>query len=458
MNLRRAICRLSALLILTSLAFGQSVDKSAEALKVIGDFADRLCQTVPLETQTETLQLSGDAKAELEGIIKKLASLGISGAAKYESSSSKNVLQKDLAEVLKDARNCRLQIWNDLKGKFQIGSPRSEELQKIASALLATNKLTESLQQDLEQVKELVTSGLRRAQEAEEKGRVPGLIKELQQSGDSKRLLEFLVEERNKHKNDLLERNREIAVVAYLRHDMRAAAAAVDEILRLQPDDLDALIVKANIVWLTRGGAAMEGLFNQILEVATKKHDLEAQAGALANLGEFYWGGSGPLPPKSMEMFTRARELERRLADERGVPFYDPLPDHTPPLVKGNLLEYERFYHEWGDGRRRGDKPERVAEAHGYIGVVRLKNNDLDGAEKWMLKALRLYQEISPESAQSTVGEANQYANLGIVFALRRDTARAKESWLRARGVYARADARIAFRIDTWIQNLEKSR
>ncbi len=85
--------------------------KATEALETIANFADRLCQTVPLETSSHSLDLSGSAKADLNGIIAKLAKLGISGAAKYESSSSQNVLQKDLAEVLKESRNCRLHIW-----------------------------------------------------------------------------------------------------------------------------------------------------------------------------------------------------------------------------------------------------------------------------------------------------------------------------------------------------------
>jgi len=94
--------------------------KATEALETIANFADRLCQTVPLETSSHSLDLSGSAKADLNGIIAKLAKLGISGAAKYESSSSQNVLQKDLAEVLKESRNCRLHIWDDLKLKLDI--------------------------------------------------------------------------------------------------------------------------------------------------------------------------------------------------------------------------------------------------------------------------------------------------------------------------------------------------
>ena len=120
----KIICTASAAicLFLPIGAAAQTTTSSTEALKTIGDFAERLCQTVPLDTKSEKIELTGSAKAELEGIVKKLANLGVSGAAKYDSASSKNVLQKDLAEVLKDSRNCRLQVWNDLKGKFEVGT------------------------------------------------------------------------------------------------------------------------------------------------------------------------------------------------------------------------------------------------------------------------------------------------------------------------------------------------
>lgn len=123
----------------------QDLASSAEALKLIREFADGLCQTVPIETSSDRLELSGSAKAELEGIIKRLANLGIEGAANYKSASSQNVLQKDLAEVLKESRNCRLQVWNDLKGKFQLGtgaSPRSEKESPRAPTTQTSQLLT----------------------------------------------------------------------------------------------------------------------------------------------------------------------------------------------------------------------------------------------------------------------------------------------------------------------------
>ena len=101
----------------------QPSSSTADSLKVIGDFADRLCQTVPINVSSDKVELTGTAKAELEGVVKKLANLGVSGAAKYDSASSQNVLQTDLAKVLNESRSCRLQVWNDLKGKFEIGTP-----------------------------------------------------------------------------------------------------------------------------------------------------------------------------------------------------------------------------------------------------------------------------------------------------------------------------------------------
>jgi hypothetical protein len=133
MELRKATWAFVLLSTVYSVVPAQGLGSSAEALKVIGDFADRLCQTVPLDTSSSRVELSGSAKAELDGIVKKLANLGIQGAGKYESSDSKNVLQKDLAEVLKESRNCRLQVWNDLKTKFDLGAAATPKVCRHSS-------------------------------------------------------------------------------------------------------------------------------------------------------------------------------------------------------------------------------------------------------------------------------------------------------------------------------------
>lgn len=99
-------------------SFATSIEDNEKALNIIADFADRLCKGIPLQGHGGNLELSGRAKAELNGIIKKLANLGIDGAIKYQNTDYEGLLQKDLVTALKDSTNCKLQIWKDLKGKL----------------------------------------------------------------------------------------------------------------------------------------------------------------------------------------------------------------------------------------------------------------------------------------------------------------------------------------------------
>jgi len=413
------------------------------------------------------LRQSGDGKIEVirrqDITISRSLEVKIAGKASgvvLQSGAQGGVNQVEVTRVLQQlnekldpslTRNCK-----DLAAGQ--GVLESRELKKLAGALVESNARVESLRQDNNQIMLTLTNVLQRVQALEERGNSPGIVRQLLETGRSDRLIPVLVAERDKSRNDLLERNREISLVAYLQHDMHAAIAATSEILRLQPDDLDALIIQSNALWLTGAGkATMEQTFTKILEVAMKAHDLEAQAGALANLGELYWGGSGRFPPRALEMFRKAKELEKQSAASRGIPYYDPLPEHLPPLVKGNLIEFERYYNEWVSGKRR-DSTDRIAAAYGFIGVIRLKNNDLKGAEEWMLKALDLYLSIPLESKTVVLGRANQYANLGIVFAGRQDNVRAKEYWIKSREIYASQDAEIARQLTQWILRIDKPR
>jgi len=99
-------------------SYAASLEENEKALNMIADFADRLCKDIPLQGHGDNLELTGSAKAELNGIIKKLANLGLDGAIKYQNTEYEGLLQKDLVSALKDSTNCRLQIWNDLKDKL----------------------------------------------------------------------------------------------------------------------------------------------------------------------------------------------------------------------------------------------------------------------------------------------------------------------------------------------------
>lgn len=109
-------------------------------LNIISDFTDKLCKTPPLQGGTEEVELSGSAKAELNQLLKKVANLGVEGAVKYQSEQYSGLLQKDLANVLRDSNNCRLEVWGDLKDKLfpqepKVISPASEKHSQINDSI-----------------------------------------------------------------------------------------------------------------------------------------------------------------------------------------------------------------------------------------------------------------------------------------------------------------------------------
>lgn len=100
-----------------------ALDRQREALDMIADFADRFCKDIPLVGRGDSVELSGEAKAELSGIVRKLADLGLEGAGKYQNLEYQGLLQKDLIEGLKSSVDCRLKIWNDLKSTLVTETP-----------------------------------------------------------------------------------------------------------------------------------------------------------------------------------------------------------------------------------------------------------------------------------------------------------------------------------------------
>ncbi len=92
----------------------QSTGAQQASLKVITDTARSICAEVSVELQDNKLELTGAAAAKLDGIVKKIVNLGVEGAAKYQTGSSKGVLRQDLAVAIKNGNDCRLSVFNVL--------------------------------------------------------------------------------------------------------------------------------------------------------------------------------------------------------------------------------------------------------------------------------------------------------------------------------------------------------
>ncbi len=116
--LAAAFCLLPCL---NAVGADNSFDREQRALSIIADFADRMCKDIPLQGAQSGGELSGAVKAELRGVARKVAELGVEGAAKYQTGSYESLLQSDLANALKNSSDCKLRIFDSLKDRLLPG-------------------------------------------------------------------------------------------------------------------------------------------------------------------------------------------------------------------------------------------------------------------------------------------------------------------------------------------------
>lgn len=107
-------------------------NKQKEALDMIAGFANDICGGHEDHGEKTSLQVSGELNAEIKGLLKKLAGLGISGTAAFENESYQGVLQKDLASLLKDKIECRKMVIMEFKTLVPMGNTTSADLKKHA--------------------------------------------------------------------------------------------------------------------------------------------------------------------------------------------------------------------------------------------------------------------------------------------------------------------------------------
>ena len=96
-------------------ALAATLETKQKALEVITKTATDLCNSVSDKTLTSRIELSGDAKAKLNGLIGKVVDLGIEGAGRYISEESQGVLQEDLAKLLSHNADCKFKVFESLR-------------------------------------------------------------------------------------------------------------------------------------------------------------------------------------------------------------------------------------------------------------------------------------------------------------------------------------------------------
>ncbi len=103
-------CTIAALAPLICAGWSAANADSHDALAAITDTAQKICNDVPTTGERQSVIVNGDVKAEINGLLKKLGDLGISGTGGYSSDEYAGVLQKDLAQALKNNSDCKLSV------------------------------------------------------------------------------------------------------------------------------------------------------------------------------------------------------------------------------------------------------------------------------------------------------------------------------------------------------------
>jgi hypothetical protein len=113
------------------------------ALTAIADTADRICGIVATQGEVGSSKVEGQIHAELNGLARRLATIGGSGSADITSSGYQGLLQQDLPATLKDIRDCKLHVFEKLQatllpgtaqGASSHGTPSPNLLQAPANA------------------------------------------------------------------------------------------------------------------------------------------------------------------------------------------------------------------------------------------------------------------------------------------------------------------------------------
>src|SRR5262249_14114453 len=118
MPIRAHILAVFIAIFVTSEAYCQSLEVQTQALALITKTADGVCGIVKTAGSYQDLKVKGDVKAQLSGLVKQLADLGISGAADYNADQYEGFVRSDLAGTFQHTADCKLKVFEKLQEKM----------------------------------------------------------------------------------------------------------------------------------------------------------------------------------------------------------------------------------------------------------------------------------------------------------------------------------------------------
>jgi tetratricopeptide (TPR) repeat protein len=270
----------------------------------------------------------------------------------------------------------------------------------------------------------------------------------LERSGEAGRLLQFLVSQRQ-GALDVVARSREIATLGYLVGDIETASRAVDAILALMRNDIDALTRQGTILYLRGDTLAAKQVYLRVLKIAAHNHSDEERAAAHISLGLLHQllkeiGDAEVHHGEALRIFER-------LKNEAGM---------ADCLVNIGLIHQgrneaaraERVFREAVEINERLQRPEGQAVSCLCLGLLIYHNRgNLEEAERLLGTALDLNSRLGRLG-----GMASAYGNLGLVRFKRGDAKGARELFNKSLTLYQKINRpKLALKVQTWLAQLE---
>jgi hypothetical protein len=102
---------------------GQNLESTQQILQLISDTADKICNVVSTKGEVNSSEVKGNVTAQLRGLARQLADVGLSGTGSITSEQYENVFRSDLASTLKDNTACRYKVFDTLQQKLLGSGP-----------------------------------------------------------------------------------------------------------------------------------------------------------------------------------------------------------------------------------------------------------------------------------------------------------------------------------------------
>ena len=284
----------------------------------------------------------------------------------------------------------------------------------VLSKVIAEAEAKGRAEQQIEQLKDELAKAVERIKKLEAEGNRPDAekaLEELRESGDMRRLQELLIKDREEHRDALIQRNREIAAVAYLRGDIDIASEAINEIIKELPEDISALNQKGHINRLRGRLKEAEDCYRRMLQLGSDVNDEAVKAVALGNLGLIY-------------------------------------------KTKGDLVMAEDMLNKSLEINKKLGRLEGMARDYGNLGSVYYMKGDVDKAEEMHKKALEIDEKVD-----HLEGVARHLANIGLVYEQRGNVPKARKYWEKALGLYKKIGMpREIEKVEGWIEGIGKGK